>query len=180
MSRPLTHLTLTTSTSSLSPISFTSPFFPTVSLLHTSPVISDPYIPCDVPRQSGISTHIPSLPGYEPQSGWEKSLRQPRRSELDRKLGTDPYQRQGRFWTNLEKLVQTRLTSSYRCIPIMTQRRALQTRILKMENYEKCWLHTGKCKVEKTVNPLECQSHPRNLLHCYRWEEQVQSLLKLI
>ena len=32
----------------------------------------------------------------------------------------------------------------------MTQRRALQTRILKMENYEICWLHHCICKVEKT------------------------------
>ena len=35
--------------------------FPTVSLLQTSPMILDPYIPCDVPRQSGGSTQIPSL-----------------------------------------------------------------------------------------------------------------------
>ena len=62
----------------------------------------------------------------------------------------------------------------------MTQRRALQTRILKMENYEKCWLHHGTCKVEKNVNPLECQSHRENLLHCHRREEQVQSVLELI
>ena len=30
-------------------------------------------------------------------------------------------------------------TSIHRCIPIMIQRRALQTRILKMEINEKCW-----------------------------------------
>ena len=68
MSRPLPHLTLTTSTSSLSPISSTSLTFPTVSLLHTGLVILDPYIPCDVPRQSGGSTQIPSLTGYESKS----------------------------------------------------------------------------------------------------------------
>ena len=38
-----------TSTSSLSPFSSTSPTFPTVSTLHTGPMILDPYIPCDVP-----------------------------------------------------------------------------------------------------------------------------------
>ena len=51
MSRSLPHLTLTTST--LSPISSTSPIFPTVSPLHSSPMILDPCIPCDVPHQSG-------------------------------------------------------------------------------------------------------------------------------
>ena len=54
---------------------------------------------------------------------------------------------------NLEKLVQTRPISSHRCIPITTQRRALQTRILKMENDEKCWLHLCVCRTEKTLNP---------------------------
>ena len=85
-----------------------------------------------------------------------------------------------KMWMNLQKLVQRRPISSHRCVPIMTQRRALQTRILKMENYEKCWLHHCICEVEKTMNPIECQSHWGNLLHCYRREEQVQSVLKLI
>ena len=48
---------------------------------------------------------------------------EPRRIEFDRNLGTDSHQIQIRFvflkiLTNLEKLVQTRLTSSHRCIPI--------------------------------------------------------------
>ena len=71
---------------------------------------------------------------------------------------------------NLEKLVPRCPTSSHRCTPIMTQRRALQTVILKMENYEKCWLHHCLCKVERTVNHLEYQLHRGNLLavrlHC--------------
>ena len=82
------------------------------------------------------------------------------------------------MWMNLEKSMQRRRTSIHRCIPIMTQRRALQTRILKTENYEKCWLHHCICKVEKTVNPLECQLHRRDLLHCYREEEQVQKRIQ--
>ena len=45
------------------------------------------------------------------------------------------------MWMNLEKLVPRCPTSSHRCVPIMTQQKALTTRILKMENYEKCWLH---------------------------------------
>ena len=68
-----------------------------------------------------------------------------RRIELDRNLGTDPYQLLERFVRNpitedmdeFGKVGQRRPTSSHRCIPIMTQRRALQTRIVKMENYEK-------------------------------------------
>ena len=63
MSRSLPHLTLTTRTSSLSPITSTSPIFPTVSPPHTRAVVFDPYLPCDVPRQSGGSTQIPSLTG---------------------------------------------------------------------------------------------------------------------
>ena len=71
---------------------------------------------------------------------------------------------------NFEKLVPRCPTSSHRCIPIMTQRRALHTRILKMENYEKCWLHHCICKVEKTVNHHEYQLHRGNLLQCFHLE----------
>ena len=39
--------------------------------------------------------------------------------------------------------------SNHRCIPIATQQRALQTRILKIENYEKRWLHHCICKSRK-------------------------------
>ena len=37
----------------------------TVSPLQSSPMILDPYTPCDVPRQSGGSAQIPSLAGSE-------------------------------------------------------------------------------------------------------------------
>ena len=49
-------------------------------------------------------------------------------------------------------------------IPILTQRKALQTRILKMENYERCWLHHCINKIERIVNHLEHQLHRGNLL----------------
>ena len=65
MSHSLPHLTLTTRTSSLSPISSTSAIFPTVSLSQTSPVILNPYIPCDGPRQGVGSTQIPSLTDFD-------------------------------------------------------------------------------------------------------------------
>ena len=77
--------------------------------LQTSPVILDPCIPCDVPRQSGGSTQIPSLTGHEPKSvefknidteGIEPEDLEPRRIELGRNLVTDPYQMQERFVSN--------------------------------------------------------------------------------
>ena len=44
----------------------------------------------------------------------------------------------------------------------------------------KIWVLHCICKVEKTVNPLECQLLRGNLLHCHRREEQVQNVLKLM
>ena len=43
-----------------------SPIFPTISPTHTRPSVHDEDLPCDVPLQSGGSTQIPSLTGYEP------------------------------------------------------------------------------------------------------------------
>ena len=98
MSHSLPHLTLTTSTSSLSP---TSPIFPTLSPTHTRPSVHDPYLPSEDPRQNGGSTQIPSLTGYEPKSLEKKAVEpedlEPGRIEIDRNLGTDPYQAQERI-----------------------------------------------------------------------------------
>ena len=72
-------------------------------------MILDPFIPCDVRRQSGGSTQVPSPTGYEPKSVEIKAFDteaiepedlEPSRIELDRNLGTDPYQRQLRFMRN--------------------------------------------------------------------------------
>ena len=84
------------------------------------------------------------------------------------------------IWRNSETLVPMCLTSSHRCIANTTQRKALQTRTLKMENYKKSWLHHRKDKIERIVRHLEHQLHRGNLLQWYRREEQVQSVLKLI
>ena len=106
MSRSLPHLTQTISTISLSPMSSTSLMFPTVSPIHTSPMILHSYLLCDGPRQSGGSTQIPSLTSYEPKSVDNKAFDteaidheeiEPRRIVLDRNLGTDPCQSQERF-----------------------------------------------------------------------------------
>ena len=70
---------------------------------------SQPTKPCDGPRQSGGSTQIPSLTGYEPKSVEFKDIDteaiepedlEPIKIELDRDLGTDPYQIQERFTRN--------------------------------------------------------------------------------
>ena len=72
MSRSLPHLTLTTWTSSLSPLSATSLSF---RQSHTRPVVLDPFLPCDVPRQGGGSTQIPSLaPSARPLHFFSKSF----------------------------------------------------------------------------------------------------------
>ena len=84
-------LTLTTSTSSLSP---TSPIFLAISPTHTRPSVHDPYLPFEVPRQSGGPTQIPSLTADEPKliegEAIEPEDLEPGRFELDRNLGTDP------------------------------------------------------------------------------------------
>ena len=160
-------------------------------------MILNPFLPCDGPRQSGGSTQIPSLTGYEPGSvefegvgaeAIEPEDLEPRRVELGRNLGTDPYQIQERFVRNS----LTEDTDEFGKVGADTSH--LQTQMhfdydsaesiadsdLEDGELRKCWLDHCICKIEKTVNPLKCQSHQRNLLHCYRREEQVQSVLKLI
>ena len=73
MSRSLSHLTLTTSTSSLSP---TSPILQSFSPTHTSLLTHDPYIHCDGSRGRGGSSQIPSPIGFF----------EPKRIELDTSL----------------------------------------------------------------------------------------------
>ena len=173
MSHSLPHLALTTSTSSLSPISSTSPLYPTVSPSHTRPMALDPYLPCDVPRQSGGSTQISSLTGYEGKSVEIKVIEteviepedlEPRRIELDRNLGTDPYQSEEGFMRNFWK-------SWCRNV------------LLPGTNAFRLWLSGEHCRLGssrwKTANHLECQLHRGNLMHCYMSEEQVQIVLKL-
>ena len=91
-----------------SPILSTSPTRRS-HFLQTSPVLLKPHIPCDVPRQSGGSAQIPSLTGYGPKSveieaidteAIELEDLEPRRIELGRNLGTDPFQIQERTMRN--------------------------------------------------------------------------------
>ena len=69
-------------------------------------MIFDPYVSCDVPRQSDGSTQIPSLTCYESKTIETNTIEtnsieteaiepedlEPRRIELERNLGTGPYQ----------------------------------------------------------------------------------------
>ena len=75
-----------------------------ISSQRTRPLAHDPYLPCEVPRQSGGSTQIPSLTGYEPKAIETEAIEpedlEPRRIELDRNPWTDPYQIQERFMSN--------------------------------------------------------------------------------
>ena len=128
---------------------------------------------CEVPRQSGGSTQISSLTGYEPKSVEIKVIEteviepedlKPRRIELDRNLGTDPYQSEEgfmrNFWKSWCRNVLPPVTYAFRF-----------------------WLSGEHCRLGssrwKTANHLECQLHRGNLMHCYMSEEQVQIVLKL-
>ena len=187
MSPSLPHLTLTTSTRFPSPFSSTSPIFLTVSPAQTRSMILDLYLPCDVPRQSGGSTQILSLTGYEPKSVEIKVIEteaikpahlEPRRIELDRNLGTDPYQHQERFMRNSisedtdefgkvgaeTSHLQSQIHSDY------DSAESIADSDLEDGELRKCWLHHCICKVERIVNPLECQLHRGNLLQCFHQE----------
>ena len=125
------------------------------------------------PRRT--STGEPAT-GYGPEAIETKAIEteaieaedlEPRRIQLDRNRGTDPYQIQERLMRNnyrnptAEDMDEFGKVGS---IPIMTQREALQTRILNMENYEKYWLHHCICRVEGIANHLEYQLLRRSLL----------------
>ena len=133
MSHSLPHLRRTTNTSSLSHISSASPIFPTDSPSHTQTLrLSTHIYPAmfhgrvadqhkshlsQVMRPKSVEIKATETEAIEPED------LEPRNIELDKILGTEQYQTQERF---------TR--STHRCIPIMIQRRALQTRILNIEN----------------------------------------------
>ena len=77
---------------------------------------------------------------------------QPRRIELDRNIGTGPYQIPERILGDVYQNPTTEDTEEIGNfgddMPYVQSRmhsiqlKALQTRILKMENYEKCWPHS--------------------------------------
>ena len=135
-------------------------------------MILDPEIPGDVPR----STKIPSLTGYEPKSVENKAFDteaiepedlEPRRSELDRNLATDPYQRQERFMRNFitedmdefgkvgaeKSHLQSQMHSDFDSAESIADSDLEDGELRKMR------LHHCICKIEETLNLLERQSH---------------------
>ena len=97
------------------PLTFLTYLSDSITNTHKT-LVHDPYVPCEVPRQSGGSTQIPALTGYEPKTietntietntietnsigteAIESEGLEPRRIELDRNHGTDPCQIQERF-----------------------------------------------------------------------------------
>ena len=175
----------------------TSHTFPNVSLSQTSPMMLKPYVPCDVPRQCGESTQIPSLTGYEPKTVEFKDIEteaiepedlEPRRIELGKILGTDPYQIQERFMKNslnedIDEFGKVGAETSY----FQSQ---MHFDYDSAESIADPDLEGGELR-KMLASPLYMQSRedcessrmpiaPGNLLHCYRREKQVQSVLKLI
>ena len=159
MSHPLQHLSLGASARSLSPTSlFRRP------LPHSPDRWYRIHIPAHI--HSGVSDPLKSASpsGYESQFIQADDF-ELRRIELDRNLGTDLHQTPEKILGDdnqilsqkirmkPEKLV-SRSSSNHRHTPIMIQLNALQTRILKMENYEKCWLHRCMCMGEEKIMVL--------------------------
>ena len=136
MSRSLPRLTLTTSTSSLSPA---SSVFPPFSPSQSCPI---QIYPATIHGGVADPLKIPSPTGHEPKVIQSNDL-EPGRTELDRNLGSDLHQtleriyerwlskschwRYGRIWTSWCRDALH---------PIKDTLRLLKTRILKMENYE--------------------------------------------
>ena len=174
MSHMLPHLPQNTSTRSLSPTSFV---FRPSSLSLTGPISAHSGSECETlrdPRRSGGYTKSASPTGYakltqsgdfEPQ-GIEldpgKDL-QPRRIELDM-LGQIRFEYQQEFLEMtikiLSQMTRRRLQHFDVDMPCVQSRIHLDcARILKMENYEKCWphrcMHMGGEKIMVLLkNPL--------------------------
>ena len=77
-------------------------------------------------------------------------------------------------------LVSTCPTSNQGYTPITIQLKALQTRILKMENYEKCWTHRCMCMGGEKLWFFSQTHSFRETTGKSRREGQVHNVLKLI
>ena len=139
---------------------------------------------CDDLRQSDGLTQTVTPTGHEPKiietnvidaEAISPEDLEPRRIELDRNLGTDPYQIHERLVRSslsedMDELGKVGAEMSYLQSQMHSDydsAESIADSDLEDEKYQKCWLHHSICKVEKTVNILECQSHRGNLLHCF-------------
>ena len=139
------------------------------------------------PRRSGGHTKAASPTDYEPKLIYSLAIPQPLRIEMDRNLGTDlqprriepdrhigtdpqqiperilgddsskschrRYRRDWKIWCRLA------LRPIKDILQTTNQLKALQTRILKMENYEKCWLHRCMHMGEEKIMVLLKKTH---------------------
>ena len=191
--RVMSHLPLFTS----SPVFPLTSQTPTVLLEHDGHSGPDERSHCDDLRQSVGCTQTVTPAGDEPKSIETKVIEtqainpedlEPRRIELDRNLGTDPYQIQERFMRNSVTEDVDEFGKSW-CRDVLPP----------VTDAFRLWLTGGHCRLGSwgwriTImlaaplyrqNREDCQTSristaPGNLLQWYRREEQVQSVLKLI
>ena len=146
MSRSLPHLTLTTSTSSLS---LTSPILQSSSSTHPSLLSHDPWIHSDDSRRSCGSSDLPQVTSPKESSSTGNLEVEHQDHTRDRIMGDD-YHSPIEIWMNLEKWVLSRCpTTSHWYTQLTIQQKALLTRTSKTNNYVKCWLHRCIFRSEK-------------------------------
>ena len=146
MSRSLPHLTLTTSTSSLSP---TSPILQPSPPTHGKRLLPhDPYMSCDDSRRSDGSTEILSPTGYEPKVIEPEDL-EPERIELNKNLGPDLDQTRDRIMgddcqspitEDMDEFGKIGVKSLSYNQSLMHSGYDLLTRTSKTDTYVRCWL----------------------------------------
>ena len=189
MSHMLPHLSLNTSTISVTYLTCLPAFF-------SFTVLSSGIGSRSPARFTGGVADLPNLhlPQVMSRKWSHPTTSSLEEIELDRNIGTDPYQIPERILGNdyqnpitedteeTEKLVSTWSTSNQGYTLITIQLKALQTRILKMDNYEKCWPHCcmymGDEKIMVLLTNPQLQGNQKQK-QCRR-EVQVQIVLKLI
>ena len=131
------------------------------------------YIRYDVPRR--INTNLISHRLWA-QIGWDQC----HRHRSDR--AWRPRAQKNWAWQESwdRSVSKTWKICESRCIPIMTQRRALQILISKMENYEKIGFTTVFAKSRRLWILSNANRTGETCCIVFRREEQVQSVLKLI
>ena len=150
-------------------------------------MIFDQYTPCDVPRQSGGSTQIPALTGYEPKSVEFKDIDteeiepedlEPRRIELDRNLGPDPYQILERFMRNsltedLDEFGKVGAEMSYLQSQMHSDYDSAESTAdsdLEDEELRKMLASLLYMQSREDRESFRKPIAPENMLHCFRWE----------
>ena len=153
MSLSLPQLTLTTSTSSLSPFSSTSPTFLTVSLSQTSPVTQPTYKLRWSTAEWWINTSTISYRSRAQDLGSKTS--RPKRSSQERFMRyslTEDMNEFGKVGADTSHL-QSQMHSDH------DSPESIADSDLEDGERRRNAGFTCICRMEKTMNPLECQSH---------------------